>query len=85
MDLDFALYTKYSIDRIDNDGDYYKENCRWATTEVQSLNKRNNHFLTFNGKTQTVIEWSKELGITYYVLLRRVNRGWSTERALTTN
>jgi len=75
----------HTLDRIDNDGDYSKENCRWATNRVQHNNKRTNHPLTFNGRTQTIADWARELGISYYTLNSRVTiRGWSADKALST-
>ena len=72
-----------TLDRIDNDGGYSKENCRWATWSEQSTNRRSNRLLTHNNKTQTVKEWSDELNIKYDTLSKRINKlGWSTEKAL---
>jgi hypothetical protein len=74
-----------TIERIDNNGPYSPENCRWATTAEQSLNKRSNHLLTYEGRTMTIMEWSIETGIHHHALYSRIKRGWSIERALTTH
>lgn len=74
----------YSIDRIDTNGNYHKGNCRWATRKVQNRNKRSNHVIEWNGKTQTLVEWSEELGINRMTLNARINTyKWSIERAFT--
>lgn len=74
-----------SIDRIDVNGDYSPENCRWASTFVQQNNRRNNRMLTYCGESKTVSEWAKERGIKPNTLEYRILRGWSIERALETN
>lgn len=73
----------FTIDRIDNDGDYCPKNCRWASSTTQSLNKSSNKLINYNGETKTLKEWSDSTGIDYHVLQHRFYRNWDTERALT--
>lgn len=84
----WALLNGYNdsltIDRINTNGDYCPENCRWVNMEVQANNRRGNHFITFQNKTKTVAEWAKELGIKYNCLSTRLSRGWSIKDALYT-
>lgn len=52
-----------TLDRIDNNGNYCKENCKWSTWIDQRNNKSNNKFIEYNGKRQTQAQWGRELGI----------------------
>lgn len=72
----------YSLDRIDNNKGYSKDNCRWATPAEQNRNTRQNKFLTKNGKTMCMRDWSNETGIPYPTIQDRVRRGWSDDRVL---
>lgn len=73
----------YTLDRIDNNGNYCPENCRWATSSEQSINKSSNLNIEYNGVTKTLKEWSETLNISWDVLHNRLRKGWSVERAFT--
>jgi len=72
-----------TIDRIDNDKGYEKDNCQWSTMTTQENNKRNNVIIAFNGRSMTAAEWSRETGIYYHTIKHRIGAGWSAERTLT--
>lgn len=84
---DWALASGYSddltIDRIDVNGNYCPENCRWATDKEQSNNKRNNHLVEYNGEKHTVSEWADKYGVDQRTLYARLNnRDWDLKAAL---
>ena len=74
---------KLTIDRIDNNKGYSPDNCKWSTCREQCNNRRSNRLVTYNNKTQCLMEWSKELDIPYYTLQNRLDAGWQIDKAFT--
>jgi len=74
----------YSLDRFPNrSGSYEPGNCRWATINEQNRNRDFCVELAFEGKTQTLTEWAREVNISRHVLERRLKEGWLIALALT--
>ena len=71
-----------TLDRIDNNDGYRKENCRWSTWVEQCLNRRSNKLITAFGKTQHLIFWAKESGLKCGTIAKRLRLGWTSERAV---
>lgn len=73
---------RHSLERTDNLLGYFPENCKWATNLDQANNKRNNVMRTFQGRTQSVAAWCRELGLNYALTRQRIYRDkWTPERA----
>lgn len=72
-----------TVERIDSNKNYSKENCRWATTKEQSRNKRTSKFLTINGVTKNYVDWANKIGCSRQALRYRVVNGWKPEDILT--
>ena len=85
---DWALNHGYSesltIDRINVNGNYCPENCRWVTTYQQNNNKRTSKIIEFNGTTGTVREFADMYGLEYSCLYARLKSGWGVSDALLT-
>lgn len=85
--FDWAMANGYAdnltIDRIDVNGDYEPSNCRWATRKEQSLNRSDNHYLTYNDERKTIAEWAEITGIHRATIESRLKAGLTTEQALT--
>jgi hypothetical protein len=74
-DMEPSFKNGLSIDRIDNNGNYCKENCRWSTLKEQMNNMSTNHFLEHNGKRMTIAQWAVSMKTKGYVLNCRLYRG----------
>lgn len=70
----------YSLDRINNDGNYEPGNVRWANRVEQGRNKRNNVIVEYDGKNMTLTETAERSGISYNVLQWRYSHGWRGEK-----
>lgn len=75
---------KHTLDRIDVNGNYEPGNCRWATWREQAQNKRNNVWITHDGKTLCVREWERQLGLNVGGIQSRLLNGWSEEESIAT-
>jgi hypothetical protein len=65
----------YSLDRIDNNGNYCPENCRWASPSEQGRNQRTNINITYQGQTKCIAEWAETIGMPYGKLHYRITAG----------
>lgn len=75
---------RMTIERRDNSRGYVPGNVYWAPYSAQNRNKRDNHLLTFRGRTACVTDWAREVDVSVPTILRRLNEGWSVRRTLTT-
>ena len=73
----------YTLDRIDNDGDYEPSNCKWSTRTEQANNTRSTVYLEMDGKRQSIHDWARESDIPYETLRGRYRMGWDDVRILT--
>lgn len=71
-----------TIDRINNSKGYFPENCRYVTYKEQNRNVCRNHLIAFNGKTQCLVDWANELGLSKSCLQGRIKKGLSIEQVL---
>lgn len=71
-----------TLDRIDNNGDYTPDNCRWVSVKTQNNNTSKCVYITYKGETHTMQEWADITGINYSCLRNRHQRGESIDRLL---
>lgn len=83
-DMGHPPSSKHSIERIDNNGPYSPNNCKWATKSEQVRNRRVTRWITFNKKRMCLKAWEEETGIDSSLIRYRLAKGWSTKDALTT-
>jgi hypothetical protein len=74
---------QHSLDRINSNGHYEPENCRWATPLQQSRNKQNNRIIECYGRKQLLVAWAEEAGMNERTLRHRLDKGMPIELALT--
>ena len=72
------------IERIDNNGNYCPENCKWATRTEQMRNTRRTHLIDYNGTRKSLAEWCEILNLYYPTINSRINKGWDAARAFET-
>lgn len=72
-----------SLDRIDNDGNYCPENCRWTTRRVQQRNQSRSIFIEINGCTKNLWDWCEEYGRSGEMVYKRIRKGFDPVKALT--
>jgi hypothetical protein len=87
--LDFSAFYRdmgprptknHTIERLDNDGPYAPDNCRWATKLEQAANKRNNHLIEHDGNKLSISEWVRRTGLSFSTIKYRLSKEWPSER-----
>lgn len=79
-----ASYGECTLDRINVNGNYCPDNCRWVNEAVQSRNRTTNIYLTYKGETKVLKDWARMLKTDGQVLKRRIEKGWTPEQIIET-
>ena len=82
-DMGDLPFPEAQIDRKENDKDYGPTNCHWVTAVVNQSNKSNNRYLSYDGESKTIAEWSRVYGIAHSVISYRIRAGWTIDDAIT--
>jgi len=83
-DMGKGYSDELSIDRIDNNKNYCKENCKWSTMMEQSNNRNDNRFIEIEGERKTISQWARYYGHSPQTIIKRIWRGWSDIDAVVT-
>lgn len=73
-----------TLERIDNNKSYSKDNCKWATFQEQAKNRRTSRYITYKGKTMIIADWARELNVPRQSVRYRLVQGWSEENIINT-
>jgi len=83
-DMGLRPSADYSLERVDNNGDYSPQNCKWILKSRQARNRRDTRMLEIDGESKSLADWADTFGLPSIRVRRRIDRGWNPLRALTT-